>query len=248
MVVTYFDRIPDDLYPYVIELISADDYKSLCKILNKSIILDVNKGKKFYKHVILVIRDEIHDYYLNPRGKKEGTYIIKCGDFNIEDSPKNLKVILESFYINGKKEGISRSYYKDGSIYKEEEYVNDKLNGIFNLYYKSGHIYKKGKYTNGKKNGIFLKYFDMGSFFGTSQGVIRSTEYKNGKKHGYKIIYRSRRQIYKYIEDEISYVEYFNRDGIRIERSDYLSNENPETGSSPGIYEHRKIYYLMLSN
>lgn len=59
------------------------------------------------------------------------------------------KLILEEFYVNGKKDGISKNYSLDGSIFEEGEYKDDSEHGIWNYYHNNKLIltefYEKGE-------------------------------------------------------------------------------------------------------
>lgn len=231
--ISYFDILPDDLYPLIISLISPQDYKNFCKVLNNDILLDIDKGTKFHKHVIEAIKKGICDYYLNPRGKKDGLFTLKYEDL----------ILKEKFYISGKRQGIFRSYHNDGTLSMEGEYINGKRDGLFIWYYINGSVREKCIYLNGKKNGTHLRYSSM-------EDILESIEYKHGKKNGYEHIYRLDRLGYsiliqssKYDNDDISYRECYDINGIKLSRSDYLSNVSNQESDTIGRYEHRTFYY-----
>ncbi len=41
-------------------------------------------------------------------------------------------------YINDKKEGIEKSYWRDGKLYSKVNYINDKKEGIGKTYHYNG--------------------------------------------------------------------------------------------------------------
>ena len=64
---------------------------------------------------------------------------------------KQTKLKEEYFINSGKKEGIYKSYYKNGQLEEEVNYINDKKNGNFKQYYNNGKLWKEVNYINGKK-------------------------------------------------------------------------------------------------
>jgi len=64
----------------------------------------------------------------------------------------------EVYILNGKKNGIYRSFHENGQIYEESNYLDGKLNGIKNTYNKNGNIESECIYIDGKENGIYKEY------------------------------------------------------------------------------------------
>ena len=48
------------------------------------------------------------------------------------------KLKTEYFQLNGKINGIYKSYYKNGQLYSEVNYIDNKINGIYKEYYENG--------------------------------------------------------------------------------------------------------------
>lgn len=100
-------------------------------------------------------------------GKKEGIWIYVVGDNRDE---------IE--YIDGLRNGLFKSYYKDITISYEGKYVDDLPNGEHKWYWVNGKIKKQGKYVMGRKNGDWKKYDLEGN-------PIITISYKNGKEVKY---------------------------------------------------------------
>jgi len=84
---------------------------------------------------------------------------------------------------NGKK---TDSYY-DGTTKAEYTLVNGKLNGILKTYYENSNLKKTGNYVNGIENGLFKEYDENGILeaeYSMSNGEFNGslkTYYPNGK-------------------------------------------------------------------
>lgn len=78
--------------------------------------------------------------------------------------------------------GISRSYYPDGSIRSEISYVNDILDGAAVEYYPNGNLKSYKEFSNGILHGRVVFYYPDGL-------VEREFNVKNGKKDGTERVY-----------------------------------------------------------
>jgi antitoxin component YwqK of YwqJK toxin-antitoxin module len=84
---------------------------------------------------------------------------------------------------NGKK----TDSYSDGTTKSEYSLVNGKLNGIFKTYYENSNLKKTGNYVNGIENGLFKEYDENGNLeadYSMSNGELNGslkTYYSNGK-------------------------------------------------------------------
>ncbi len=76
---------------------------------------------------------------------KNGTIVIPADKYNGK---------WVSQWVDGKLNGVSRSYYKIGKLRKEIHYENGKEDGIMREYYKSGQLKSEVHYQNGKENGL----------------------------------------------------------------------------------------------
>ena len=53
------------------------------------------------------------------------------------------------FYINGKKNGLAKSFFPSGKIKILKNYLNDKLHGSYEVFNKKGELIDKLNYSNG---------------------------------------------------------------------------------------------------
>jgi antitoxin component YwqK of YwqJK toxin-antitoxin module len=54
--------------------------------------------------------------------------------------------------IDGKREGIYKSYHKNGQLSCEVNYIDGKRNGIFKSYHRDGELWGEVNYIDGKKS------------------------------------------------------------------------------------------------
>ena len=100
-------------------------------------------------------------------GKKEGVWVYTVGDNRDE---------IE--YIDGLRNGMFKSYYKDITISYEGKFVDDLPNGEHKWYWVNAKIKKQGKYVMGRKTGDWKK-FDFDGM------PIITVSYQNGKEIKY---------------------------------------------------------------
>ncbi len=79
----------------------------------------------------------------------------------------------EGIYINGKADGIHREWYLNGQLLSEKIYINGKEDGIRRIYHENGMPYFFGNYINGKADGIHRTYSEDGE-------ILDETYYKDG--------------------------------------------------------------------
>lgn len=77
----------------------------------------------------------------------------------------NLIIKEEYFVLNGKKEGVFTSYWKNGQIEAICNYNNDKLEGTYISYYNNGQLYLMTKYVNDKQVGDCIEYHQNGDIY-----------------------------------------------------------------------------------
>lgn len=65
-------------------------------------------------------------------------------------------------YVDGRKEGWARRYFKDGSVYKESHYRENALDGPSRTYDRKGRVLEEKNYKKGNLHGIVIKYFKSG--------------------------------------------------------------------------------------
>lgn len=55
----------------------------------------------------------------------------------------------ETPYVNGKRHGVSKCFYKSGDLETESTYVNGKKHGVDKCYSESGNLWRTTEYKNG---------------------------------------------------------------------------------------------------
>jgi antitoxin component YwqK of YwqJK toxin-antitoxin module len=118
---------------------------------------------------------------LDDRGNKRGPWI---------SYHPNGKVAEEGFYMNDKKNGIFKTFNKQGDLltlekYRDGELVVDSEESVIldlrNTYYPDGKVKSSGGYVEGKKEGTHRVYASTGE-------VISGELYSKGEKIGEGIV------------------------------------------------------------
>ncbi len=128
------------------------------------------------------------------------------------------KTLLSTIeHKDGKRHGVSRSYYEDGKIvHNEVRYNMGRKNGITNSYYKNAQLYYSVKYVDGKREGILRKYYE------TSE-LMAEVPYKKGDAQSGLIEYQKSgeiKKIYPHIVfEEIDKIASENKYIIRVKLS-----------------------------
>jgi len=86
-------------------------------------------------------------------------------------------LLSEESYAGGVKEGVSRTFFPNGSVAELITYKNGKKEGEWIQYYDDGMLKFRGAYINDEKDGPFIGYFPGGK-------VNLSGAYKAGHKDG----------------------------------------------------------------
>lgn len=87
-----------------------------------------------------------------------------------------------SHFVNNKREGIAKIYYRTGELEYETPYLNDKKEGHEKGYYQSGKPKSSMHFEKNIVIGIFEDYYESG-------GIKTSTETLNGRRNGEEIQY-----------------------------------------------------------
>ncbi|MBT3756454.1 MAG: hypothetical protein HOD64_05140 [Candidatus Cloacimonetes bacterium] len=125
----------------------------------------------------------------------------------------NSQIILEGDFIAGKKVGIWKTYFDNGSIKTMVKFENGFRNGHYTEHYKNGNKRNEGSYSKDKKIGEWINWLENGN-------IRKKTEYRDDKKTGSYTIYDYKNGAYS----EIKYVtgnrvgegRYINSDGKSI--------------------------------
>ncbi len=99
----------------------------------------------------------------DPFGKKmaEGAYVDekRAGKWQFFNDGRK---VSEEMYLNGVKQGISRTFYPTGEVLEETEWQNGQQEGSYRVFFKNGDPYMQCKISSGKRNGLCLSYFQNG--------------------------------------------------------------------------------------
>lgn len=137
----------------------------------KTVIYHENGHKASEGVFVDQVKDGVWNYYSSndilitvenyAMGKRTGTWKV----FSSESG----NLLEEKNYLNGKLNGVHKTYYTDGEVSLEETYLDGKLNGHATAYYPKTHkISSTGDYLKGVRNGAW-DFYDVA-------GKIRSTE------------------------------------------------------------------------
>ena len=80
-------------------------------------------------------------------------------------------------YLNGKREGEAKFYYKNGNLIGKGNYKNDKKDGLWEFFASDGGKIVEVNYKNGLFDGIVTEYFENGQ-------INTVSNYVQGKKEG----------------------------------------------------------------
>ena len=89
----------------------------------------------------------------------------------------NGQVLSQIHYLDGKRDGSCRHWYKNGQLMNEGFYQNGKMTGYWMSYYSNGQIQNHGnyKYTESgvysRKDGVWKYYYDNGQI--QSESIIK---------------------------------------------------------------------------
>ena len=171
----------------------------------------------------------------NENGEVEKSYIFKNG-----------KIIAEGILTDsGKKQGLWKEYYENGSLKSEGNYKDDKKTGKWKYYYKNGQLEETGEYVDGKPEGEWLWYYPSGKLLrkmsyyqGLADGEITEYdedgnvtlfgEYLEGKREG-KWIYSvgDAKEETAYSDDmKNGWDKIYTKDGVLLFEGKYI-DDNP---------------------
>jgi antitoxin component YwqK of YwqJK toxin-antitoxin module len=98
---------------------------------------------------------------------------------------------FEASYDNGLQHGIAKSWWKNGELRSISNYNTGIVNGVQKQWYKSGNIFKEMTIVNGKEEGLQKAWRENGK-------IYNNYEAKNGRIFGLK-----RASLCFQLEDEV---------------------------------------------
>lgn len=105
------------------------------------------------------------------------------------------KLVAEEIYLDGKKNGISKTFYADAELAEILTWKNGSREGNWEQYFSDGKLKLKGFYKNDENEGEVTSYYPSGK-------VLYSGYYHNGLRIGTWIYYDNKgiiekKEIYK---------------------------------------------------
>lgn len=150
-------------------------------------------------------------------GEKNGVHRNFDADGNITSAEIwNRDILLaEGLYDNqGRKQGIWKYYWQDGTLKATGKYSNDRKDGQWKYYFENGHLEQIGVYIFDQMDGVWNWYFDNDS-------LRLRQEFLEGLAHGSVIEYNDSNEII---------VEGQFLDGMKTGTWKYTSHGVLETG------------------
>lgn len=113
---------------------------------------------------------------VSTEGKFKGK--LKVGEWKYYS---NGTLILTEMYVDGKKNGVSKSY-REGKLLEETPYKNDLKDGVEKAYLPDGKLYAETTYKEGKLHGPYKMYEG-------NETPVETGEFNNDNRHGKWAIY-----------------------------------------------------------
>ena len=88
----------------------------------------------------------------------------------------------ETYYKNGKKEGLETWWHENGQKHLEGYRKNNELEGLATMWHDNGHKGREGHYKNGERSGLYTEWYKNG------QKEVES-HYKEGKQDGLRTVW-----------------------------------------------------------
>jgi antitoxin component YwqK of YwqJK toxin-antitoxin module len=121
---------------------------------------------------------EIAKKMVDSKGNVTATARIPDGPIKLYDQDGNL--VSEYFVKNNVSNGISKDFYKNGSVEYLATYKNGQLDGLTKNFYENGNLKSETNYSNGKVHGIYKVYNEDGD-------LIEDDTFSNGIRTSSKI-------------------------------------------------------------
>jgi antitoxin component YwqK of YwqJK toxin-antitoxin module len=96
---------------------------------------------------------------------------LKQGHWNVTNKTKKLEgykddqKVEEGYYKDGKKTGIWKQYYPNGTIKSEITFVNNRPFGYAKFYFSNGKLSEEGMWENSRWVGKYKMYYETGQIF-----------------------------------------------------------------------------------
>lgn len=138
----------------------------------------------------------------------------------------------EGNYIDGKKEGVWKSYYPGGALLSEITYTNDRKEGPAKIYYEDGTVAEEGFWKHNKWTGEYKSYHKNG------KTAVHWNYNDEGNRSGKQVYYHKNGQVKiegSWVDGEQNgeIVEYYENGNVK-------SKKTYENGS---ILENGIVFY-----
>lgn len=108
------------------------------------------------------ITDTINN--LDASGNKSGWWVIKNDNQQNEECDANA-ILEQGRFKEGKKNGVWKSYYCNGSLKSEITYADDKKLGWAKIYWANGKIMEEGFWRINHWEGKYKMYYETGALY-----------------------------------------------------------------------------------
>ncbi|MCK9203927.1 MAG: hypothetical protein M0P58_05740 [Bacteroidales bacterium] len=112
-------------------------------------------------------------YYDNGKIQEESYFINDKKNGVSKWSNKTGHIVAEYNYKNGDFDGSQKTYYDNDTLQSVNNYVNNQLSGVSKEYYRNGMEKITGQYIAGIKEGAWTEFDESGK-------VLKVTKYKGG--------------------------------------------------------------------
>jgi len=151
-----FLRCPHDFLPrsFVNNKVFIDEWRKL----NQNKVITVNGNETYYNQQVSLSNDGNHR-------KIVSTYHVidnkECGHkLTTSYSADGNQIRDDRVCVDGKMQGISRSWYDSGQLETEMRCDNGRYDGPFKTWYSSGNIKCQGTYKSGSHHGLQRYYYN----------------------------------------------------------------------------------------
>jgi antitoxin component YwqK of YwqJK toxin-antitoxin module len=103
-------------------------------------------------------------------GKPKNVQVYSAADsskIGAKEFYDNGSVKVDMKYKEGKRNGPTYSYYKDGKPWSLNTFENDELHGPYQTWHENGQLYYDGKYEHNRKVGTWKFYNPSGDLLKT---------------------------------------------------------------------------------
>jgi antitoxin component YwqK of YwqJK toxin-antitoxin module len=152
-------------------------------------------------------------------------------------------VIEEGEYIDGRKEGVWKTYYPSGKVKNEITYQGGRPKGPYTTYYENGQIEEKGNWSLNKNQGKFTRYYENGQVqqdFTFDEGGQRNGTQKYYYENGQLMIEgnwaggKEDGAVKEYYEDgSLKSVRVFNGGKMDAAKSEFKKPATPSAAPDP---------------